>query len=147
MKYDIAIIGGGPAGYNAAEKAAVNGLNTVLFEKNVIGGVCLNVGCIPTKTLLYSAKMLDQAKNASKYGILVEGNPTFDLEKMINRKNKTVKKLTAGVRMKLTTNGVTIIQGEASILGEEKGFLQISCEKEIYETNYLLLCTGSETIT
>lgn len=146
MKYDIAIIGGGPAGYSAAEKAAVNGLNTILFEKEAIGGVCLNVGCIPTKTLLYSAKMLDQAKNASKYGILVEGNPTFDLEKIINRKNKTVRKLTAGVRMKLTANGVTVIQGEATILGEEKGLLQISCGNETYETNFLLLCAGSETI-
>jgi len=146
MIYDIAIIGGGPAGYNAAEKAAVNGLNTILFEKNLIGGVCLNVGCIPTKTLLYSAKMLDQAKNASKYGILVEGTPTFDLEKIINRKNKTVRKLTAGIRMKLTTNGVTIIQGEATILGDEKGLLQIACENETYETNYILLSTGSDTI-
>jgi len=146
MKYDIAIIGGGPAGYSAAEKAAVNGLNTVLFEKEYIGGVCLNVGCIPTKTLLYSAKMLDQAKNASKYGIMVDGNPTFDLEKIINRKNKTVKKLTSGVKMKLTANGVTIVQGEAFILGEEDGMLQLSCEKEIYSTNYILLCTGSETV-
>ena len=55
MKYDIAIIGGGPAGYTAAERAAANGLQTVLFEKKAIGGVCLNEGCIPTKTLLYSA--------------------------------------------------------------------------------------------
>jgi dihydrolipoamide dehydrogenase len=72
MNFDLAVIGGGPAGYNAAEKAAVNGFNTVLFEKEAIGGVCLNEGCIPTKTLLYSAKLLDQAKSASKYGILIE---------------------------------------------------------------------------
>ena len=56
MEYDIAIIGGGPAGYTAAERASENGLKTILFEKNAIGGVCLNEGCIPTKTLLYSAK-------------------------------------------------------------------------------------------
>ena len=59
MEYDIAIIGGGPAGYTAAERASENGLKTILFEKNAIGGVCLNEGCIPTKTLLYSAKILD----------------------------------------------------------------------------------------
>ena len=61
MKYDVAIIGGGPAGYTAAEKAAKGGLSTVLFEKNALGGVCLNEGCVPTKTLLYSAKTYDQA--------------------------------------------------------------------------------------
>ena len=63
MNYDIAIIGGGPAGYTAAERAAEGGLKTVLFEKNAIGGVCLNEGCIPTKTLLYSAKILDSLKH------------------------------------------------------------------------------------
>ncbi len=68
MNYDIAIIGGGPAGYTAAERAAEGGLKTVLFEKNAIGGVCLNEGCIPTKTLLYSAKILDSFKTSSKYG-------------------------------------------------------------------------------
>lgn len=62
MEYDIAIIGGGPAGYTAAERASENGLKTILFEKNAIGGVCLNEGCIPTKTLLYSAKILDSKK-------------------------------------------------------------------------------------
>lgn len=82
MKYDIAIIGGGPAGYNAAEKAAINGFKTILFEKEFIGGVCLNIGCIPSKTLLYSAKILDSAKSAGKYGINVEGNTSFDLEKI-----------------------------------------------------------------
>ena len=78
MNYDIAIIGGGPAGYTAAERAAEGGLKTVLFEKNAIGGVCLNEGCIPTKTLLYSAKILDSFKTSSKYGISPEGTPSFD---------------------------------------------------------------------
>ena len=75
MEYDIAIIGGGPAGYTAAESASENGLKTILFEKNAIGGVCLNEGCIPTKTLLYSAKILDSIKSASKYGIVVSAKP------------------------------------------------------------------------
>jgi len=146
MKYDIAIIGGGPAGYNAAEKAAANGLKTVLFEKKAIGGVCLNEGCIPTKTLLYSAKILDNAKSAAKYGVIVEGRPAFDLEKIISRKDKTVKKLTAGVKMKLTAGGVTIIQGAAKLLGEEDGNIRVSCGEETYLTTYILLCTGSETV-
>ena len=107
MNYDIAIIGGGPAGYTAAERAAEGGLKTVLFEKNAIGGVCLNEGCIPTKTLLYSAKILDSFKTSFKYGISPEGTPSFDMDKIIRRKNRTVKKLTSGVKMRLTSSGMS----------------------------------------
>ena len=71
MKYQLAIIGGGPAGYTAAEAAGKAGLSVVLFEKKSLGGVCLNEGCIPTKTLLYSAKVYDYAKHASKYAVTV----------------------------------------------------------------------------
>ena len=81
MEYDIAIIGGGPAGYTAAERASENGLKTILFEKNAIGGVCLNEGCIPTKTLLYSAKILDIIKSASK--ILIRLNRQLQTHTLI----------------------------------------------------------------
>jgi dihydrolipoamide dehydrogenase len=146
MKYELAIIGGGPAGYNAAERAAANGLKTVLFEKNAIGGVCLNEGCIPTKALLYSAKILDNIKSASKYGILADDNPGFDFEKMMSRKDKVVKKLTSGVRMKLTAHGVYTVQGTASILDETEEGIRISCGEEIFAVKYVLLCAGSETV-
>ncbi|MFV0418830.1 MAG: dihydrolipoyl dehydrogenase [Dysgonomonas sp.] len=146
MEFDIAIIGGGPAGYNAAEKAASNGLKTVLFEKKYIGGVCLNEGCIPTKTLLYSAKTLDSIKGADKYGIFVKNEPTFDVGKIISRKDKVVKKLTAGVSYKLSANGVTVVNGAATILGDEKGIIRISSGNETYSVKYVLLCTGSETV-
>ena len=69
--YDLAIIGGGPAGYVAAGRAGKAGLSVVLFEKRELGGVCLNEGCIPTKTLLYSAKVYDYARHADKYGVTV----------------------------------------------------------------------------
>ena len=146
MEYDIAIIGGGPAGYNAAEKAAINGLKTVLFEKNAIGGVCLNEGCIPTKTLLYSAKLLDNMKGASKYGILEGEQAGFDLGKIISRKDKVVKKLTAGVKMKLTSSGVEIVEGVATLLGEKSDKIRISCNEVEYVVKYVLVCTGSDTI-
>ena len=146
MEYDIAIIGGGPAGYNAAEKAAINGLKTVLFEKNAIGGVCLNEGCIPTKTLLYSAKLLDNMKGASKYGILEGEQAGFDLGKIISRKDKVVKKLTGGVKMKLTSSGVEIVEGVATLLGEKSDKIRISCNEVEYVGKYVLVCTGSDTI-
>lgn len=146
MEFDIAIIGGGPAGYNAAEKAASNGLKTVLFEKKYIGGVCLNEGCIPTKTLLYSAKTLDSIKGADKYGIFVKNDPTFDVGKIISRKDKVVKKLTAGVSYKLSANGVTVVNGAATILEDKNGSIRISSGNETYSVKYVLLCTGSETV-
>lgn len=146
MKYDIAIIGGGPAGYTAAERASVAGLKTVIFEKKAIGGVCLNEGCIPTKTLLYSAKLLDNAKGAAKYGISVPEGVTFDWEKIINRKDKVVKKLTGGVRMTVTSDGAKLVDKEATITGERDGLIRISAEGEEYEVTYLLICTGSDAV-
>lgn len=146
MIYDIAIIGGGPAGYTAAERAAAGGLKTVIFEKKAIGGVCLNEGCIPTKTLLYSAKLLDNAKGAIKYGISVPGGITFDMEKMISRKDRVVKTLTGGVKMTVKSYGAELVEKEAVITGENNGLIQISADGESYEVNYLMICTGSESV-
>ena len=146
MKYDVAIIGGGPAGYSAAERAAKGGLSTVLFEKNALGGVCLNEGCVPTKTLLYSAKIYDNIRHAAKYAVKAE-NPSFDLGKIIARKNKVVKKLTAGIRMKMTEAGVVMVNAEALIEGRAAdGTLTIVAGEERYEAANLLICTGSETV-
>lgn len=140
MKYQVIIIGGGPAGYTAAEAAGKAGLSVLLFEKQNLGGVCLNEGCIPTKTLLYSAKTYDGVKHASKYAVTVS-EASFDLSKIIARKSKVVRKLVLGVKSKLTSNNVTIINGEATILDKNK----ICCGEEIYECDNLILCTGSET--
>ena len=145
MNFDIAFIGGGPAGYTAAERAGANGLKAVLFEKKAIGGVCLNEGCIPTKTLLYSAKILDSVKAASKYGVSAE-SPSFDLSKIMSRKDKTVKMLTGGVKMTVNSYGVTIVEKEAFIEGEKDGQIHISCGGETYFVKYLLVCTGSDTV-
>ena len=141
MQYDLAIIGGGPAGYTAAERASEGGLNVVLFEKNALGGVCLNEGCIPTKTLLYSAKIYQNAQNAAKYGVVAE-NVAFDYAKICARKTKVVRKLAAGIRAKLQK--VTIVSGEASVKNADET-VQIDCNGTLYEAAYLLLCTGSET--
>ena len=90
--YKLAIIGGGPGGYVAAEKAAKAGLSVVLFEAGELGGVCLNEGCIPTKTLLYSAKIYDYAAHADRYGVTFEG-ASLDFPAVMKRKEKVVKKL------------------------------------------------------
>lgn len=145
MAFDVAIIGGGPAGYTAAERLAKGGLKIVLFEKRALGGVCLNEGCIPTKTLLYSAKILDTLKASAKYGIAA-AEPSFDLPKILQRKTKVVKKLTAGIRAKLNAHEVTMISGEAHIESVRENVITIRCNDEEYECTKLLLCTGSEAL-
>ena len=142
--YDLAIIGGGPAGYTAAELAGKNNLKIVLFEKNALGGVCLNEGCIPTKTLLYSAKVLQSAKDSAKYGVSCE-NIAFDLSKIIARKNKVVRKLVAGIRQKMVTATVETIIGEARIISANDNQVEIVCNDQTFSAKKLLLCAGSET--
>ncbi len=140
MNYQVAIIGGGPAGYTAAEAAGKAGLSVVLFEKNNLGGVCLNEGCIPTKTLLYSAKVYDYAKHASKYAVTVP-DASFDLGKIVARKSKVVRKLVLGIKAKLTAHQVTIVTGAAEIIDKH----HIQCGGETYECQKMIICTGSET--
>jgi dihydrolipoamide dehydrogenase len=140
---DLVIIGGGPAGYVAAERAGAKGLNVVLFEKKMLGGVCLNEGCIPTKTLLYSAKTYDNALHGNNYGIEA-ANVTFKFEKIMARKNKVVRKLVSGVAAKMKTHHVEVINGEAFIQGRTNEGIKISCGSEEYVANNLLICTGSE---
>lgn len=141
--YDLAIIGGGPAGYVAAEKAGAAGQSVVLFEKRELGGVCLNEGCIPTKTLLYSAKMYDHATGGKKYGITA-GEVSYEYKKIADRKTKVVRKLVAGIKMKMEAAGVTVVRGEAVIERGDAQGVAIACDGQSYEAKNLLICTGSE---
>ena len=141
--YDLAIIGGGPAGYVAAENAGAKGLRVVLFEKRELGGVCLNEGCIPTKTLLYSAKMYDHATGGKKYGITAN-EVTYEYKKIVDRKTKVVRKLVAGIKIKMEAHGVEVIRGEAMITGGDTECIRIACDGNEYKASKLLICTGSE---
>lgn len=141
--YDLIIIGGGPAGYVAAERAGHKGLKVLLFEKKSMGGVCLNEGCIPTKTLLYSAKTYENALHGDKYGVYGE-NIRFDFSKIMARKNKVVKKLVAGVEGKMKMHHVTVVKGDAMIQGRSPKGVEVSCGGESYLGANLLICTGSE---
>ncbi len=143
---DLLIIGGGPAGYVAAERAGSAGLSVILFEKKAMGGVCLNEGCIPTKTLLYSAKTYENALQGDKYGVLGD-NIRFDYGKMMSRKKKVVRKLVLGVESKMKSNKVTVVNGEAVIQGRSMEGIEIICNDEKYIGRNLLICTGSESAT
>ena len=140
---DLAIIGAGPAGYVAAERAGAKGLSVVLFEKRELGGVCLNEGCIPTKTLLYSAKVYNYALHGDKYGVNAE-NVSYDFKKIVDRKNKVVRKLVGGVAGAMKANKVSVVKGEAMIEGRSPEGITISCAGEKYVAKNLLICTGSE---
>lgn len=147
MRYFLAIIGGGPAGYTAAEKASKAGKDVVLFEQNALGGTCLNVGCIPTKSLLYGAKQYFNATHAQKYGVTA-AQVAFDFGAMQKRKTIVVRKLVAGIKQRLNNEHCTVVNGNATVLstlpcGEGQGGVFVSCNGETYEAENLMICTGS----
>lgn len=142
MKYFLAIIGGGPAGYTAAEKASKAGKDVVLFEQSSLGGTCLNVGCIPTKSLLYGAKQYYNATHAQKYGVTAE-NVAFDFAAMQKRKTIVVRKLVAGIKQRLNNEHCTVVSGFAKVISCQPSVVSIECNGEIYEAENLMICTGS----
>ena len=140
--YFLAIIGGGPAGYTAAEKASKAGKEVILFEQNAVGGTCLNVGCIPTKSLLYGAKQYYNATHAQKYGVTAE-NVAFDFAAMQKRKTIVVRKLVAGIKQRLNNEHCTLISGAAKVISRTDEMVTIECNGQTYEAENLLICTGS----
>ena len=141
--YDLAIIGGGPGGYVAAERAGAAGLKVVLFERKSLGGVCLNEGCIPTKTLLYSAKVYNYAMTGDHYGVYVN-DPSFKYDEIVARKNKVVKKLVGGVKAAMKGNKVEVVAESATIQGRDSEGIKIEAGGNVYAAKNLLICTGSE---
>jgi len=142
MTYDLIVIGGGPAGYLAAERAGHEGLKTLLIEKRFIGGVCLNEGCIPSKALLYSAKAYEYAKHGEKYGVAAE-NVSLNHSTVIDRKNRVVKTLVSGVKSQLRKNKVTVVEGEAKITGRSGEGYTVTANGETYTGKRLLIAAGS----
>lgn len=143
-KFDLIVIGGGPGGYLAAERAAAGGLRTAVIEKRALGGVCLNEGCIPTKTLLNCAKMYRHATESENFGVTVEG-ARFDHEKVIARKNKVVRSLVGGVGSIMRAGGVTVINSTGKILGKDSGgFCVENADGNQYKADRLCIATGSE---
>ncbi len=142
MKYFLAIIGGGPAGYVAAEKASKAGKDVVLFEQNAVGGTCLNVGCIPTKSLLYGAKQYYNATHAQKYGVTAD-NVSFDFAAMQKRKTIVVRKLVAGIKQRLNNEHCTLVNGFAKVISRQNSVVSIECNDQTFEAENLMICTGS----
>ena len=142
-KFDVIVIGGGPAGYLAGERAGGAGLQVAVVEKRALGGVCLNEGCIPSKALLNSAKIFDYALHGEKYGVTTTG-ASIDHKAVVRRKNKVVKKLVAGVGAKLKHHKVTVVNGIAAIAGKEDGGFVVKVgEGQLLSAPKLLIAAGS----
>lgn len=143
---DIVIIGGGPGGYVAAIRAAHLGLKIVLVEKDKLGGVCLNRGCISTKALVSTAEILNNIKRANEFGIGVEG-VSLDFAKVMNRKELITRRLTSGVEQLMKANQIRVIYGEGNIL--EPGVVEVvnaEDQKEIVKTKNIIIATGSSVM-
>ena len=141
--FDLIVIGGGPGGYLAAERAGHAGLKTMVVEKREFGGVCLNEGCVPSKTFLNSAKVLDYANHAKNYGVSVEGKTSIDQKFVVERKNGVVKMLVSGVKASLKRNKVKAVSGEAFIEGKTNEGFKVKVNGEEFEAKRLIIATGS----
>lgn len=149
MEYDIIIIGAGPGGYETALEAAHRGLNVALIERAKLGGTCLNVGCIPTKCLCRNAEVLDEVREAARYGIEM-ADMQFDLSRAIARKDEVVGRLIAGVETLMKTPGITLYHGTARLAGKHDRDchtveVATSAGHECLKAQSVIIATGSVT--
>lgn len=151
QQFDLGIIGGGPAGYTAAFQARAKGLSVVMFEKDKVGGVCLNRGCIPTKAILHSAELYEEMKSTEILGITAE-NLSFDYSKVVEHKDKVVEKLRKSLELSLKNAGVVVVNAEAEVCTTQPSIRdtnapsieQICANGETYECARVITATGSK---
>jgi len=137
--YDYGVIGAGPAGFTTAFIAAKKGKSVILFEKDKVGGTCLNKGCIPTKTIMHTADLYKDAKNAENIGIIAN-DVKFDFAKVMEHKNKVVEMLRNGLTKALQEKGVEIVNKEAKVIADKT----IEADGEEYSCEKIIVATGSE---
>jgi dihydrolipoamide dehydrogenase len=144
MTYDVIVLGSGPGGYSAAIRAGQYGLKTAVIEKDLkLGGTCLHVGCIPTKSFLHTADVWDRFQHSVEEGIHCE-NPRLDFPLVLERKNKIVSKHAKGVDFLMKKNKVDVIKGFGRLAGPGKIEVTSDSGKQIFEAKNIVLATGSE---
>ena len=142
MEFDLAIIGGGPGGYLAAIKAAQKGKNVCLIDKDRLGGVCLNWGCIPTKALIKNAEVYNYVKNSEKYGINIK-DISVDFKKNIKRSRNVSDRLSKGIQYLIKKNNITYIQGKGILKSENQILVESQKKSIIVNANYIILAMGA----
>lgn len=143
MQYDVIVIGSGPGGYTAAIRASQLGYKTAIIEKESLGGICLNWGCIPTKALLKSAQVFEYAKHGANYGVKIE-NATADFDGMIKRSRGVAAQMSKGVQFLMKKNKIDVINGYGKIL--TKGSVEVSAadgKKTTYTAKHIIVATGA----
>jgi dihydrolipoamide dehydrogenase len=145
MKYDLLVIGSGPGGYVAAIRAAQLKMKVGVVERESVGGVCLNWGCIPTKSLLKSAQVYDYMKHAEDYGITIEGKATPDFGKVIKRSREVAAGMSKGVQFLFKKNKIDIIEGHGKLISQAKVEVEKDGKKNTIEAEHIILATGARS--
>lgn len=153
--YDVVVIGSGPGGYETAIRATHLGFKTAIIEKDKLGGVCLNIGCIPTKALIKSAEMLEESKNLSDYGLTLKGEVKPDFPKVIERSRGVADKMNRGVQFLMKKNNIDVIYGKGRLTGKGKIDVQPSTnmdgeqigEARSVEAKHIIIATGARART
>jgi dihydrolipoamide dehydrogenase len=145
VEVEVVVIGGGPGGYVAAIRAAQLGKEVVLIDKDTVGGVCLNRGCIPSKALIHAAKTASSARKADHMGIRVTG-VEVDMEQVQTWKGGVVSKLTGGVQSLLKANGVTVVSGNAVFMADNRIGVETPSGMEYFKYEHCILATGSRPV-
>nr|WP_321453266.1 dihydrolipoyl dehydrogenase [uncultured Carboxylicivirga sp.] len=146
MNYDLIVIGSGPGGYVAAIRASQLGLKVAVVERSELGGICLNWGCIPTKSLLKSASVFEYLQHAQDYGVTIEGEAKADFAAMVQRSRGVAEGMSGGIQYLFKKNKIEIIKGTGKLLGNKKvEVTSESGEKQEYQANHILLATGARS--
>ncbi|MCU4177133.1 dihydrolipoyl dehydrogenase [Carboxylicivirga sp. N1Y90] len=146
MNYDVIVIGTGPGGYVAAIRASQLGLKVAVVERSELGGICLNWGCIPTKSLLKSASVFEYLKHAADYGVKIEGEASADFEAMVKRSRGVADGMSSGIQYLFKKNKIEVIKGTGKLLGNKKVEVTTeSNEKQEYQADHILLATGARS--
>ncbi|BAX80716.1 dihydrolipoyl dehydrogenase [Labilibaculum antarcticum] len=146
MSYDLIVVGSGPGGYVAAIRASQLGLNVAVVERAELGGICLNWGCIPTKSLLKSAQVFEYMKHAGDYGLVVDGEVKPDFEKVVSRSRGVAEKMSGGIQYLLKKNKIEVINGFGKLVGNKT--VEVTAEdgsKSNHEAKHIILATGARS--